>query len=51
VTHGYTRQVVQALLEIGFDAREVKTEFSGDEEAASESPESAADPQSGEVAS
>jgi putative mRNA 3-end processing factor len=51
VTHGYTRQVVQALLELGFDAREVKTEFSGDEEAASESPESAADPQSGEVAS
>jgi putative mRNA 3-end processing factor len=36
VTHGYTRQVVRVLREIGYDAREVKTEFSGDEELPSE---------------
>lgn len=34
VTHGYTRQVVQSLRAQGVNAREVKTEFSGDEEAA-----------------
>lgn len=36
VTHGYTRQVVQSLRELGMNAREVKTEFSGDEEATAE---------------